>query len=96
MIFDAVIFAWWAWAMAALILLICEILFPAFVLLGLSIGAGFISILLLIGGRTFVGGTVALEFLIFSIASLVAWLLLRQFFKLPTGQVKNFDHDIND
>lgn len=93
---DSIIFAWWAWAIAALILVICEILFPAFVLLGLAIGAAFIAVLLLIGGPFLVGGTVPLQLLIFSVASLVAWLLLRQFFKLPHGQVKTFDHDIND
>lgn len=96
MLWDSIIFAWWAWAMAALVLVIFEILFPAFVLLGVAIGAAFIALLLLIGGPILVGSTVPLMFLIFSVASLVAWLLLRQFFKLPTGQVKTFEHDIND
>jgi membrane protein implicated in regulation of membrane protease activity len=34
--------------------------------------------------------------LLFAIASLISWILLRQFFKLPKGNVKTFDHDIND
>ncbi|MGB0799119.1 MAG: hypothetical protein ACPGRD_07360 [Planktomarina sp.] len=96
MVFDAIIFAWWAWAVAALVLVMLEIVFPAFVLLGLAIGAGVMSLLLLIGGPFLVGGSVPPAMLIFAVASLAAWLALRQFFKLPTGQVKTFDHDIND
>ena len=34
--------------------------------------------------------------LLFAIASLISWVLLRQVFKLPKGNVQTFDHDIND
>ena len=34
--------------------------------------------------------------LIFAVLSLVAWLGLRRVFALPHGQVKTFDHDINE
>jgi hypothetical protein len=30
------------------------------------------------------------------VVSLVAWLLLRRFLGVYRGQVKTFDHDIND
>ena len=34
--------------------------------------------------------------LIFAALSLVAWLILRQVFALPRGQVKRFHDDVND
>jgi len=32
---------------------------------------------------------------IFAVLSLIAWIILRNTFKLKTGQVKTFDEDIN-
>lgn len=89
------IFEWWVWAVAALVMGILEILAPAFVLLGFAIGAGVVSILLLVGGPAFVGGSVPMALVIFSTVSLLAWLILRRVFALKTGQVKTFDTDIN-
>lgn len=89
------VFEWWVWAVAALILGILEVLAPAFLLLGFAIGAGVVSILLLIGGPALVGGTVPMALVIFAVVSLVAWLVLRKVFALKTGQVKSFDTDIN-
>ena len=60
------IFNWWVWAIAALVLLVLEIVAPAFILLGFAIGAGAVGGLLLIGGPAFVGGSVSLAFLIFA------------------------------
>lgn len=89
------VFEWWVWAVGALILGILEILAPAFLLLGFAIGAGVISILLLIGGPVMVGGSISMALVIFATVSLIAWLVLRKVFALKTGQVKNFDTDIN-
>lgn len=89
------VFEWWVWAVAALVLGILEILAPAFLLLGFAIGAGVISVLLLLGGPAFVGGSISMALVIFATISLVAWLVLRRVFSLKTGQVKNFDTDIN-
>lgn len=89
------VFQWWVWAVAALILGILEILAPAFLLLGFAIGAGAVSILLLIGGPALVGGTVPMALVIFACVSLIAWLVLRKVFSLKSGQVKTFDTDIN-
>lgn len=85
---------WWAWCAAALALAILEVLAPGFVFLGFALGALACGILLLIMG----GASLSLPALLFVFAalSLIAWLLMRHFFALPTGQVKNFDHDIND
>ncbi|MEL6596531.1 MAG: hypothetical protein AAFQ47_11380 [Pseudomonadota bacterium] len=89
------VFEWWTWAVAALVMGILEIIAPAFVLLGFAIGAGVVAVLLLIGGPAFVGGTVPMAVVIFASVSLVAWLVLRKVFALKTGQVKTFDTDIN-
>ena len=89
------LFHWWVWAGIALVLSILEMVAPAFILLGFAIGAGAVTLLLLIGGAGAVGGTVPWMLVIFAVASLVAGLALRNIFKLPQGQVKTFEDDIN-
>ena len=84
---------WWVWLAAALALGILEVLIPGFVFLGFAIGALAVSMLLL---NTGLNVSLPLLLLIFAALSLAAWLLLRRFFALPQGQVKTFDHDIND
>ena len=85
---------WWVWGAGALVLAILEVLMPGFVFLGFAIGAlACTGLLLLIGSGGI--GLSALLF-IFAALSLIAWLGLRHFFALPKGQVKTFDHDIND
>lgn len=84
---------WWVWMAGALVLGILEVLAPGFVFLGFAIGALLVSLFLL-GGLISVSLPVLI--LIFAIMSLIAWLALRHFFALPGGQVKTFDHDIND
>ncbi len=85
---------WWTWGVLALILLIVEMLAPGFVFLGFGIGAAVISVTFLIAPDLAV--SLPLLLLIFSCLSLAAWLILRRMFALPNGQVKTFDHDIND
>ena len=84
---------WWAWGAAALLLAIVEVLVPGFVFLGFAIGAAAVMLFLLASGM---GPGLPLLLLIFAALSLAAWLLLRKVFALPKGQVKTFDHDIND
>ncbi|NRB19936.1 MAG: hypothetical protein HRU33_20910 [Rhodobacteraceae bacterium] len=84
---------WWLWAAAALLLAIVEVLAPGFVFLGFAIGAAAVSLILLNTGLS-LGLPILL--LIFAALSLLAWLILRRIFALPKGQVKTFDHDIND
>ena len=90
------IFEWWAWAAAALVMGILEIVAPAFILLGFAIGAGVVALLLFFGGAAAVGGTVPWMLVIFATTSLIAWILLKRFFRLEKGQVKVFKSDIND
>ena len=84
---------WWVWMAAALVLGIIEMLAPGFIFLGFAIGAAGVGLLLLL-----VPGTLGLPalLLVFAALSLAAWLILRRSFALPKGQVKTFDHDIND
>ena len=84
---------WWVWGAAALLLAIVEVLVPGFVFLGFAIGAAAVMLFLLASGM---GPGLPLLLLIFAALSLAAWLLLRKVFALPKGQVKTFDHDIND
>lgn len=85
---------WWIWGIAALSLVVVEILLPGFIALGFGIGAGLIAVLLLIVPDLVVAPSLLI--LLFAVLSLAAWLMLRRMFSLPTGQVKTFDRDIND
>ena len=85
---------WWAWAILALALACLEITVPAFVFLGMAIGAGCVALVMALGGAGVVGAP--LSVLMFAMISLIATLVLRKIFSLPKGQVKTFDGDIND
>ncbi len=84
---------WWFWLAAALVLAILEVLAPGFIFLGFAIGAALVGIALLGPMQVL---SVPMILLIFAALSLIAWLVLRRIFALPQGQVKTFDHDIND
>ena len=83
---------WWVWFVIAAALGVLEMLVPSFLALGFAIGA--LGVAALVGFGPVLSSSVLL--VVFSALSLVAWILLRQIFKLPTGQVKTFDQDIND
>ena len=86
----------WVWAIAALVLVTLEVVLPAFLFLGFGIGAGAVALFLALGGAGLIGGSVPWLLVIFAGVSLVSWLVLRQVFKLKTGQVKVWTTDIND
>lgn len=90
---ESIITTWWIWLAVALALGIVEILAPGFIFLGFAIGAGLVGLALL---GPLSGLSPAPLFLLFALLSLAAWLLLRRFFTLPSGNTKTFDHDIND
>lgn len=85
---------WWAWAILALALACLEITVPAFVFLGMAIGAGCVALVMALGGAGVIGAPISV--LMFAVISLIATLVLRKIFSLPKGQVKTFDGDIND
>lgn len=84
---------WWVWLAGALVLAILEVIAPGFVFLGFAVGAAIVGLMLL-GPASLL--SVPMLLLIFAGLSLATWLLLKRFFALPKGQVKTFDHDIND
>jgi membrane protein implicated in regulation of membrane protease activity len=84
---------WWIWMVAGAALAILEILASGFVLLGFAIGAALTGVLLWFG---VLGGSLAVLLLVFAVASLVAWLGLRRAVGVRHGQVKVWDHDINE
>ncbi|WP_424833784.1 NfeD family protein [Ruegeria sp.] len=84
---------WWIWLAGALVLAILEVALPGFIFLGFAIGGAITGILLLIPG---VAPNLPVLLLVFAVLSLAAWLILRRMFALPRGQVKTFNHDINE
>jgi len=89
---------WWIWGAAAIVLAIGEVLLPTFVLLGFGAGAAVTAAVLYFGGplAAFISGSIPVLILSYAVISLIAWLLLRRFLGVYRGQVKTFDHDIND
>ncbi|TYB86452.1 hypothetical protein FQ320_16330 [Oceaniovalibus sp. ACAM 378] len=89
---------WWLWGAAALVLGCLEMLLPGFILLGFAIGAGVVALLLLVGGPVAAGlsGSLPLTLVVFAVLSLLGWMALRRFVGVRDGQVKTFDHDVND
>jgi len=90
--------AWWIWGAAAVVLAVGEVLIPGFVLLGFAVGAAVVALILLVGGpmAVWLGGSVPVLLLVFAVLSLLSWLALRRWVGVYRGQVKDFDHDIND
>ena len=86
---------WWVWIVGAVLLAILEVLAPAQIFLGFAVGAALVGGALLIGAPGLAGSLPALA-LSFGIASLIAWFGIRRLVGVRDGQVKVFDHDIND
>jgi membrane protein implicated in regulation of membrane protease activity len=88
----AIIETWWAWVAFGIIFMLLELMMPSYLFLGFGLGA------IVTGITLALGITMSAQYLmlLFAIASLISWILLRQFFKLQKGNVKTFDHDIND
>ena len=84
---------WWVWVAVGVLLAGLEIVAPAYVFLGFSIGVILTGLLMLIGVA---GGSLPVLILIAAVLSLVAWLVLRRVFGVRQGQVKIWDRDIND
>lgn len=83
---------WWVWLAAAVVLAILEVLVAGFVFLGFAVGAAVIGLLLALG----IALSFPWHFLLFALVSLLAWVAMRKVFGLRRGQVKTFDHDINE
>jgi membrane protein implicated in regulation of membrane protease activity len=86
---------WWVWMVGALALAILEVLAPAQIFLGFAAGAAGVGLALLVGVPG-LSGSIPMLLLVFAVLSLIAWLLIRPLLGVREGQVKHFDHDINE
>jgi inner membrane protein len=84
---------WWVWIVAGFALGVLEVLIPGFIFLGFAIGAVVTGALV---GLGIAPTGVAALILVFAVASLIAWAMLRRTFGTHLGQVKVWDKDIND
>jgi len=88
----AIIETWWAWVAFGIVLMLLELMMPSYLFLGFGFGA------IVTGITLALGMTMSARYLmlLFSIASLISWVLLRQVFKLPKENVQTFDQGLND
>jgi len=84
---------WWAWVVLGFALGVLEVLAPGYIFLGFAVGAVLTGVL--VGFGIAPAGLPAL-ILLFSIASVVAWVTLRKTVGVRKGQVKLWNRDIND
>lgn len=83
---------WWLWIAGGLILLIVEVLAPGFIALGLGLGAMVVGLTLAVVGLP----SLPVALLVWAIASLLAWIVVRRLAGKRKGQVKIWKTDIND
>ncbi|MEZ5798881.1 MAG: hypothetical protein R3D63_16270 [Paracoccaceae bacterium] len=89
---DQIWTVWWAWVVLGFVLGILEVIVPGFIFLGFAIGAVLTGV---VAGLELTG-SLPLLILIFAVASVVAWLVLRRLMGVRENQVKVWDRDIND
>ncbi len=89
---------WWVWVAGGIVLGILEVFAPSFIFLGFAVGAVVVGVLLALGGSVAATLTtsVSMTLLIFAVASLIAWLVLRRMEGVRKGQKKLWDKDINE
>ena len=84
---------WWAWAAVAIAAVIFEVIFPAFLFLGFTIGGAIMALLI---GLGMISPTPAWAVLMFALLSLAGYIGLRLALGNPREQVKIITRDIND
>ncbi len=84
---------WWVWVVIGFALGVLEVLAPGYIFLGFAIGAVATGIVV---GTGLGPSSISALLLIFAIASVLAWLVLRRVMGIRQGQVKIWDRDIND
>lgn len=84
---------WWVWIVAGVALGGLEVILSGYIFLGFALGAVLIGGLLAIG---LLGGNLAGLMLVFALASLAGWFILRRLFGPAGGTVKIWHRDIND
>ncbi|MEL6204250.1 MAG: hypothetical protein AAFR47_02915 [Pseudomonadota bacterium] len=86
---------WWVWGIAAMALALLEMLAPAYIFLGFAIGAGLVSLGLLLELGIMPGNVPGL-LILFGVLSGLAWIGLRLGMGVRKGQIRTFRHDINE
>lgn len=86
---------WWVWIVGGLLLAILEVVAPAQIFLGFAAGAVGVGLALLLGVPG-LATSIPMMLLIFAVLSLIAWLFIRRAVGVRKGQVKVYDHDINE
>ncbi|MBK6465474.1 MAG: hypothetical protein IPF96_00220 [Rhodobacter sp.] len=89
---DQIWTVWWAWVVLGFALGVLEILVPGYIFLGSAAGAVITGVVAGLG----LTASLPLVILIFAVASLVSWLVLRRVMGVRANQVKVWDRDIND
>ncbi len=84
---------WWIWIVGGFALGVLEIIIPGYVFLGFAVGAVVTGGLIGIG---ILGQSLPVAILIFALASLAGWYVLRATLGKHEGQVKLWDKDVND
>jgi len=89
---------WWAWIAGGLILGILEVLAPSAILLGFAVGAALVGTLFGIGGpiSVWLAASFPLTLVVFALASVLAWIILRRIMGKRYNQPKIWETDIND
>ncbi len=89
---------WWVWMVGALALAFLEVLISGWIFLGFAIGAAVTGLLFAVGGPIagVLTGSLPLTLVVFSVLSLIAWVVLRRAVGVREGQVKVWDKDINE
>ncbi|HEC71733.1 MAG TPA: hypothetical protein ENI28_08005 [Roseobacter sp.] len=84
--------SWWVWVSAALVLGLIEVLVPGNIFLGFALGAlGMVPVVMIVPG---INGPLA--FALFASLSLVAWIILRVFFRQQSSGTRIVSRDINE
>lgn len=89
---------WWVWAAGGIALAILELFAPGYIFLGFAVGAVVVGLMLLIGGpvTAMLAGSLSAKLMVFALASLVAWVVMRRMAGERKGQKKIWDTDINE
>ena len=82
---------WWVWGAAALTLGVAEVIVPGYIFLGFAIGAVVMAFIAFVAVLS-----LPLTLAVYAVLSLVGFLVLRKFFKMPNSQITIWDRDIND
>ncbi|MEM9585528.1 MAG: hypothetical protein AAGA08_20670 [Pseudomonadota bacterium] len=89
---------YWVWFAAAIVLGILEIVAPGYILLGFAIAAGLMGFIFLFdsGISAYLADSLPVTLVVFGLAALAVWVLMRKLFGARGGSVKVWEEDIND